>query len=112
MRLRDILTALVAEARTGHWDGYGQTWRHRADECPTCAAAASAESVLKIKFLDFVCGDRVEVTSGVVGVVEGVAMAVDVKIGYRTAGGGVSAELYAPVGRFDATTLTRLSEDG
>lgn len=112
MRIREILTTLVDEAKILHWDGPNAAWRHQREVCSTCAAVMDAQAMLTINFLDFQRGDRVRIGDSIpplsFGVVDRVTMAVDVRMGYCTAE-GVQPLTGGPIGRFDAADLTRVS---
>lgn len=114
MRLREVLVALVVEAKANHWDAVHDTWAHAAADCEACEAAMGAQTLLSVNFVDLVPGDPVRIGGPSplhVGIVEHVGMVVDVKLGYAHAQ-GVVVSPHATVGRFNGTSLTRITRGG
>jgi len=111
MRLREILTVFIYQAKLDHWDESHAVWRHHRGDCPMCAAAIDAQTALSINFVDVTRGDRVQVAPNVFGVVDDVRTVAHVRLGFGTAR-GVMANPDAVVVQVDAHKLTSLEQSG
>lgn len=114
MRLREILTALIAEAKNGHWDTAHAIWMHPRTGCAACDAAMAAQLMLSTTFVDLQPGDEVSIgdDSGpfaTFGIVERVITTVEVVLGYAT-WHGIQPVPSCVAGMFDAARLTRLED--
>lgn len=112
MRLREILTSLVDEAKVLHWDAPSAIWVHQRDDCPICAAAIEAQTLLSANFLDFQPGDEVRIGEDLpglanFGIVEHVGTVINVTMGYPTAR-GIEPFPSRVIGKFNASKLTRI----
>jgi hypothetical protein len=107
VRLREVLTALIDEAKINHWDALSAVWQHQPEECRTCRAAIGAQTALAVNFVDVERGDKVRIGNGTMfGVVDHVGMVVDVRVATVDEYGATYDN--GPIGRFNATALTRM----